>query len=594
MKKSMKKYLILSLVVMAILVTTIFVTSASNATFVCSIEGHKNANTTLVIEPASCNKDRIRHYYCNAQVTENGVTKSCNKYLGYIVDNDTALEHKYESKFVNVNGEYYKAQEVCKNCKNEKDLAGRYHKVSFVNCCDTKTLYNNGYTKLVTEWQETVVFEDYYKEGDDIKNISAKRAADYDYRSYSLYGWTYDKSVAGPEVTGLDYSLYSKEFKIAENNNVADHTVYAVFGPSPKVNGVDPNTYVVSFYSEGRILSGTLPKIYVDHGKGIQIPENYKHKKQEDATYRYEFSHWAVQGHSNVVVANGTKIYDAINLEAVYIANPKVYLFKYCYSDGTAIIDKNGNEVEDFVSPGKDDYEGPVNGLRMNRFASDYPALYSNATASAEELRRTEYKFTGKWIVMNGQAAGREINLSNIDLSNMLDIVSSSGQPILLEPKYTELERLYPLAIKVGFAEDIDPERLPTEATIQITDASNNLVLTKTITREATDAYFLYTAKVPYTDKNYRVSIVSGAYAGSSETKYHDSLDIYEDNGPGFGGVNFDMERKGKDACNCFCHSLIKPIWIKVLNFVYSLFGKKIVCCDDLFAENGHLLNYNA
>ena len=133
----------------------------------------------------------------------------------------------------------------------------------------------------------------------------------------------------------------------------------------------------------------------------------------------------------------------------------------------------------------------------------------------------------------------------------------------------------------------MDATQHPTKATLQITDASGNLVLTKTLTRESDYPYYVYTAKVHYTDKYYKISVSSDAYAGSKESSYSETKGK-------FSNVVFDMERKGKDACNCFCHSLIKPIWIKVLNVVYSLFGKKIVCCDDLFAENGHLLNYTA
>ena len=57
-------------------------------------------------------------------------------------------------------------------------------------------------------------------------------------------------------------------------------------------------------------------------------------------------------------------------------------------------------------------------------------------------------------------------------------------------------------------------------------------------------------------------------------------LKQYED--PDHGGSN----------CHCICHSFLGGFWISILNMIYRLFGRKIVCCYDMFATHGDRLIY--
>ena len=565
MKKSMKKHLILALVVIAIAVTAVFAVSAApNVNLSCSVHG-ANIQYYVDTEIETCEHDRIYTYRCTI----------CDAVLATETVPGTMKKHDYERQYILVDNEYYKAVNDCKTCVLEVvELEGKYHKVTFVNNYDTNTVKDYGYVKLADSYKDLELAVKYVKEGTSVTNISAQRAADIVYGGYELIGWS--------ETSKSETAEYGTTIEIAEGDTKADRTVYAVFKPLTV-------EYIISFYDDtGRLISGTLPSIRVAHGKAINFDsveyKKYKElEKADDITYRYEFSHWVVQEHSNITVGSTTPIYGQMNLKAVFNSNAKEYKFAYYLSytnkDVNSPVMINGSAVTDIVSPAVD--KGPKNGLDMNKAATDeLKALYGYSDLV------NDYKFTGKWIVVNGQASGRELDLSNLDLSKMLDTVATT-EPIILIPKYKAIQKLYPIEIKVGYIDDMEATEHPTEATLQITDASNNLVLTQKLTRNPEAANYKYTAKVPYTDKYYKISVVSGAYAGSETSSYIAAREH-------FSNVEFDMERKGKDACNCFCHSILKPIWVKVLNVIYSLFGKKIVCCDDLFAENGHLLNYTA
>ena len=593
MKKSMKKHLILALVVMAMVLTTVFAVSAATSTekYYCpECKTDVTVNIYEIVAP-TCEAEGYSKLECNG-VNEDG-TPCGYKFKEIKADKRPATGHKLSSDITYVkpssDSNYYEGRAYCKNegCELYTTKGGttnpiKYHKVTFVNLCTTKDVIDKGYTKLADKYysfdnaeesQNCILAVKYIEEGKSVENIGAKRDADLVYGAYELVGWTTDKAEAMPETADIEknYSGYTTNVAIAADDTIADRIVYAVFKPLDV-------TYTIAFYDDnGKLISGNLPSIKAKHGKPIQLSASYKHEKADDMTFRYDFSHWAVQSYSDIKIENGTPIYGKMNLKAVFNPVAKKYLLAYYLSDGETPVMYNGVAAVDEVCPG--DGIGATKGLAMN--TTYVEGLYSYST------REYDYKFTGKWIVANGQAAGIELDLNNLDLSNMLDTVASNNQPIILVPKYQAIERLYPIDIVVGYIDDIDETQHPTKATLQITDASGNLVLTKTLTRNPEDAYYKYTAKVPYTDKYYRVSVVSDAYAGSAESSYSETRGR-------FSNVVFDMERKGKDDCNCFCHSLIKPIWIKVLNVVYSLFGKKIVCCDDLFAENGHLLNYTA
>ena len=564
MKKSMKKHLILALVVIAIAVTAVFAVSAApNVGLNCPTHG-ANAQYYIVTQIETCEHDRTYTYKCNV----------CNAVLATETVPGTMKKHDYERKYILVDNEYYKAVDDCKTCVHKiNELEGKYHKVTFINQFATDNVTNYGYVKLANSYKDLELAVKYVKEGTSVTNISAQRAADVNYGKYELIGWS--------DTPNSETADYDTTIEIAEDDKVADHTVYAVFKP------VDVK-YIISFYDDnGRLISGTLPSIRVAHGTAINFDsveyKKYKElEKADDMTYRYKFSHWVVQDHSDVTVGSTTPIYGEMNLKAVFNSIAKEYKFAYYLSykdkEHNVPVMINGSAVTDIVSPAVD--KGPKNGLEMNKSATGLEALYGYSDLV------NDYKFTGKWIVVNGQAAGRELDLSNLDLSKMLDTVATT-EPIILIPKYKAIQKLYPIEIKAGYIDDMDATEHPTEATLQITDASGNLVLTQKLTRKPEDANYKYVAKVPYTDEYYKIAVVSGAYAGSETSTYIAARDQ-------FSYVEFDMERKGKDDCNCFCHSLIKPIWLKVLNLIYSLFGKKIVCCDDLFAENGHLLNYTA
>ena len=81
-------------------------------------------------------------------------------------------------------------------------------------------------------------------------------------------------------------------------------------------------------------------------------------------------------------------------------------------------------------------------------------------------------------------------------------------------------------------------------------------------------------------DTTFTINTAGGSTAQTNVTvNLVDNAEYYEDEGK---------------KCMCICHSVLSPIWIKVLNLLYSLFNIRYVCCNDMFATHGDKLKYTA
>ncbi|MCQ2462703.1 MAG: hypothetical protein MJ177_04770 [Clostridia bacterium] len=73
--------------------------------------------------------------------------------------------------------------------------------------------------------------------------------------------------------------------------------------------------------------------------------------------------------------------------------------------------------------------------------------------------------------------------------------------------------------------------------------------------------------------------------AGGSTAQTNVRVDLVE---------NSEYYEDAAKKCMCICHSIVGPIWIKILNLLYSLFNIRYVCCNDMFATHGDKLKYTA
>lgn len=301
--------------------------------------------------------------------------------------------------------------------------------------------------------------------------------------------------------------------------------------------------YKVAFWSEGTRL--TIDEVIL-HGHSAQYPFDPPTKK-ENLQYKYEFTGWDY---------DYTAIYDSVAICAKYKEIAKSYNIIYCDWNGTELATET---------------------FKYGEAAKNNP---TNLTKTSDATYI--YEFSGKWQT----APGKEeyIDLNHLTVPNS----TVEGGTIKVYAKYYQKAKNYTVNIH-GYG--INNEIIP-GATVQIFNSSGQIVTTTKL-----DANSDVTINLTY-DTAYQIMIVDDSgNVGVKDVELNTSLkdentgmlrptevtiylDKYED--PDHGGSD----------CHCICHSFLGRLWISMLNMIYRLFGKKIVCCYDMYATHGDQLIY--
>ncbi|MGN1194554.1 MAG: hypothetical protein ACI4SB_03640, partial [Acutalibacteraceae bacterium] len=295
-------------------------------------------------------------------------------------------------------------------------------------------------------------------------------------------------------------------------------------------------------YYKVRFWSGSTPltiEEVVLHGHAAQYPFDDP-TKADNLHYKYEFTGWDY---------DYTAIYDSVGICALYNEIPKTYTMVYC--------DWNGVELarEDF------EYSAP---------AQNAP---TDLTRPADATYI--YAFSGMWQTQPGKE--EYINLDSLTVPEN----TPEGAEVKVYAKYYQKAREYSVTI---YGYGINGENIP-GATVQILNSNGYLVTTSKLD-ENSSAKFLLKYDTSYTvivnDDSGNVGEVPFVLpTDPKDPKYIDvNLKQYED--PDHGGSD----------CHCICHSFLGGFWISMLNLIYRLFGKKIVCCYDMYATHGDQLVY--
>ena len=568
MKSSIKKYLILAMVIVAMVVTTVFVASAAPETITgrCSTHGIVSGQLKRIHEP-TCEDIGYKIYGCNL----------CDYEFDTVFDVKPAAGHKLTKEEYILNGDHYELEATCTKCSDYtvKDLDNdfnpvKYYKVTLINKFATAdTLDSYVFAKVATDWKEVKVAEEFFKEGEQFVEIGAVRDRDVDFGAYKFKGWAMGTEDPVETVTA------------SATLNMADQTYYAVF------EGVESVQYTVYFYSDAGYQVYPFGKegLKVNHGDPINL-DSATCEKADDAAYRYKFSKWVWSTNKTVEVKDDTILYgatgsgDELHLTAVFSKIPREYRFTYFYKDGKTPIVVNGSDAEDTITLGTFD-----NGLKLeavnaqlfdNRSALDFPELHSYVT------EKYVYYFTGNWIINDG--TGRVIDFKHANFTGLLD-TKQNKEGYALIPQYEPETRLYEIPIKIYFEDN--GANHPSEITLSFHDAKGEYVTGARLSKpDEGQSYYTYIASVPYSE-SYQVVATATSYQG-------EKVSYYVDVDKNFSEIEIMMEHVGRDDCSCICHSFLKPIWVKILNLMNTLFKKKIVCCDDMYAEIGHLLNYSS
>lgn len=156
---------------------------------------------------------------------------------------------------------------------------------------------------------------------------------------------------------------------------------------------------------------------------------------------------------------------------------------------------------------------------------------------------------------------------------------------IYLTPVYYTKVRLYDLNVRMVVPSSEDVDYYLGEAIVQVIDVNGQLVA-----KGKTDANGEFKCQV-YHSLPIRVSVATAddKYLGEKQVKYL----LSDDNAVTVCSVDMTLNPNYGQHCNCICHNaFIRPIWVRILNILYHFFNVKYVCCYDMYANLGPMLDY--
>ena len=579
MKRFTKKYLMLLMAIVAMMTMSMVWASAEdecNHTLYPSYEGN-------VVSP-TCTTEGYTEVVCG----------NCNAVIGRVPGKDKpANGHSYTWRMLSSDGgNTYNNNGECSVChlntvekewtpkldsngnvvkdENGEDVmelvAVKYYAVNFYNPSAVETYDESiSYTKIVSKrvGMENALLLDvlYVKEGETVKadEENVKKLAkiipscekDIDYGKYKFIGW-YDTYVKDPAPPAAPHRV---EYNLDTMTVTSNMDLYAGF------QGVDIS-YDVRFYDwNGRALAVAKA---VPHGKAtvynLDLPE-----KEADVKFRYKFNYWAYEGKE----VDLTAVYGDVAVRADYISIAREYNVAYYYDETCTepIINKEVAVKDSKIKYGAE----AVNGLAIPR---------ENMDAIAEELSAKDpqyiYAWTGQWVLANRQDYVVSLNSFSVPAGTP-DALDGSAE-VRLIPKFDKKLKVYELKVTILYPDDNNYH--PDELNVQILYANGRIADGRKATKVADDIYE-FVSYVNYSP-SYTISATAVGYSGTAVSNFV----------VGPSGAIITLEKVGAFSCGCICHTFMKPIWVRILNLLYTLFGVEHVCCNDMFANIGSSLKY--
>ncbi|MCM1543983.1 MAG: hypothetical protein NC110_01675, partial [Ruminococcus sp.] len=451
-------------------------------------------------------------------------------------------------------------------------------------------ILNGGKTYLVKKdasvYDNEVVGVAYAKNGTSATYVGSNptRAKDYNFGAYVFEGWAATKDGKVISRTTID--------KVTENT-----TVYATFKG-------ETVTYTVTFYNQTIYGSKgariTQPATYTHGDPACFIVGKDKFKTEPWNTQQlieqgvvptlpstiannFEFTGWSWEGGSGASY-DTQHIYDSVDLTAVYDVVGKQYkvvLHDYARNaKGEYKSDFGGEAIKEFIFNHGDAYDPSIESLvEKEPFDGNFKYLLSFEGWKLANGSRVDYTYTG-YQAPDSSWAPYEYKEGNETNENLK--TDKEKGIIHLYPSYYKRPVTYKLTVS---AIDIGDVGVPVGSLVEVFDVKTGKVYTGTIDKNSQCVFNLVEGR-------YRVVVHSGDDAGFSGGDEKWDFDLYKN-------MEIVVEvqaskdiNDGKENCSCICHSFLGRIWITFLNLIYRLFGKRTVCCYDMYATHADRLVY--
>ena len=569
MKKTKRNYIFTAVVVL-VLTMLLSVTAFAATNEECTCGGTPTTEIGEVIAP-TCTTEGYTEMICT----------QCGKLAG-ITDVKAAYDHEFTSapEYIAIDGDeengFYETTK-CANCDVYKittvggaDTSNRvFYKVEFINPFQVDTTDDTIKTTLLAATHKEEVLSTVYIEKDTTAEEEAAsvkipvRMKDKAYGEYKSAGWTTEKQDYAEGVVTVDVASYV----ITENTKF-----YAYY------KGIQIYHSVCFFDENGLLISETT----APHGQGVDTTDiEKKAVKAEDYQYVYTFARWSEETDA---------IYCEMSLFPLYNKKPQEYKFtapgllqnsdgSWYYDEGSIVCDLNTVT------------------LTYGQQNADNSFAYITDIAKEKDAQYT-YKWTGKWVLKNYPSY-------EIDMKGTLKLPASTSPSIkLIEimPKFESYARVYQLQVLIGFNDDTtttadDYNRQyasyfysegSKRPLVSITNSAG-FVSSGYADYNADKNCFVYTCNVKYSSSlTVTATTYDNMFTGTQNILYWTSGE--ED---GMTQVSMGLNYQQPKDCGCICHnSVFKSIWATILNIIYNLFGKKVVCCDHMYSTIGEMLAY--
>ena len=549
MKRTMKKALVLICVILAAMLVMSFTGFAATD---CGDGNHKEGKR--VVE-ATCTTPGYSETFCTV----------CGKI--FATNNiEAPLGHDYVDSdyYYTENGDSYLKMRKCNRydaCRYIDVDSGTYYKVEFMNPWVTDILCDDiKYTELAKTWKTEQAAVKYVLSGSAVSaaDVKAVRYADKAFGRYNLSGWS---------KTVVDSGRFNAEtlFDLAAPIT-ANTTLYAAF------SGVENVSYVVRYVNADGERASVDFEVF--HGKkaddslfqpqgtdenGKVIYANALTLKEDNHRY-YVFDRW------NIDINH---IYGPVSIKAVYTAHDKVYEYVYLNYKGEEIAREEvaygtASKLKD--NDGfKADMERPKDRTYIYAWQGDFSVQGQNHITNISTLtphmsaKDTRYKDDQYY------------------------------KPTYLIPKYSQhlVEYVFELTCVLPESEH-DKEDYVDSLIIQIVDDKGQLVASGR-TKNAK-----FTTKLR--DSQYYIVTVASDDGRYRAEKTIDRKFIYDLTYTRIDAtINLEVSEDYINGLHCSCihhNTLIRPIFVRILNILYNLFNVKYVCCDDMYATLGDVLAY--